>query len=126
MTYCKCGKPTKYNYKLCWKCYTQDQITAARADGFTAGMLAGGDNNAMKEAPGAAELKGYKNGFEAGKHSANAQAHAYRNGSQHYSSAALDIERIRKLIQLCHPDKHGGSPAANEATQWLLGMKDKL
>lgn len=25
----------------------------------------------------------------------------------------------RRLIQLCHPDKHGGSEAANNATQWL-------
>jgi len=26
----------------------------------------------------------------------------------------------RRLVQLTHPDKHGGSDAANDATQWLL------
>ena len=25
-----------------------------------------------------------------------------------------------RLVQLAHPDKHGGSPAAIEATRWLL------
>lgn len=26
----------------------------------------------------------------------------------------------RRLVQLAHPDKHGDSPAATEATRWLL------
>lgn len=32
-----------------------------------------------------------------------------------------DIQRL--LIQLCHPDKHGGSPASNKATEWLLSQR---
>lgn len=32
-------------------------------------------------------------------------------------------EMIRTLIQLCHPDKHNGSPAATKATQWLLKQR---
>lgn len=32
---------------------------------------------------------------------------------------ALDERRLRQLLQLCHPDKHGGSRAATEASQWL-------
>ena len=27
---------------------------------------------------------------------------------------------LRRLVQLAHPDKHGGSVAAAEATRWLL------
>ena len=30
---------------------------------------------------------------------------------------------LPRLIQLCHPDRHGGSEAANKATVWLLGLK---
>lgn len=29
-------------------------------------------------------------------------------------------EQLRRLLHLCHPDKHGNSPAATAATQWLL------
>lgn len=31
----------------------------------------------------------------------------------------MPLEVWRRLVQLCHPDKHGGSVAANSATQWL-------
>jgi hypothetical protein len=31
--------------------------------------------------------------------------------------------QLSRLIQLCHPDKHSGSDAANAATVWLLGLK---
>ena len=30
---------------------------------------------------------------------------------------------LPRLIQLCHPDRHGGSEAANRATVWLLALK---
>jgi hypothetical protein len=30
------------------------------------------------------------------------------------------------LIQLAHPDRHGGSQAATRATQWLLAMRKRL
>jgi hypothetical protein len=33
---------------------------------------------------------------------------------------------ITKLIQLCHPDKHDGKPIANEMTQKLLKLKEKM
>lgn len=29
----------------------------------------------------------------------------------------------RRLAQLCHPDRHGGSTAANEAMKWLLEVR---
>jgi hypothetical protein len=30
---------------------------------------------------------------------------------------------LPRLIQLCQPDRHGGSEAANKATVWLLALK---
>jgi len=30
---------------------------------------------------------------------------------------------LRRLIQLCHPDRHGNSEASNTATRYLLAMK---
>ena len=32
---------------------------------------------------------------------------------------------LRKLIQLCHPDKHAGSETANEVTAWLLSQRSR-
>ncbi len=32
-------------------------------------------------------------------------------------------EMLRRLIHLCHPDKHGGSEASNTATRFLLGLR---
>ncbi len=32
-------------------------------------------------------------------------------------------DRLKALIQLCHPDKHGGSKAASDMTQWLLSLR---
>jgi len=34
--------------------------------------------------------------------------------------AAIPDDVLRRLLHLCHPDKHGNSPTATEATQWLL------
>jgi hypothetical protein len=35
-------------------------------------------------------------------------------------------QNLRSLIQLVHPDKHGGSESANRTTQWLLNVKRRL
>jgi hypothetical protein len=32
-------------------------------------------------------------------------------------------DMLSRLIRLCHPDKHGNSEAANEATAWLLAQR---
>ena len=31
---------------------------------------------------------------------------------------------LRRLIQLCHPDRHGGSEASTLATRWLLEQRE--
>lgn len=33
-------------------------------------------------------------------------------------------EMLRRLIQLCHPDRHGNSEAARNATTFLLALRD--
>lgn len=38
----------------------------------------------------------------------------------------LDERRARQLLQLCHPDKHGGSRAATEVSQWLNAALRKM
>ncbi len=38
----------------------------------------------------------------------------------------LDRQRVRQLLQLCHPDRHGGSPLAQTITQWLLQLKTRI
>jgi hypothetical protein len=42
------------------------------------------------------------------------------------ASPALDPTRIRQLLQLTHPDRHGGSSLANEVTAWLLDLRRAL
>ncbi len=32
-------------------------------------------------------------------------------------------EMLRRLVRLCHPDRHGQSEAANQATAWLLAQR---
>lgn len=36
------------------------------------------------------------------------------------------LEHLPRLRQLCHPDRHGGSLAANKASQWLNAIREKL
>lgn len=36
---------------------------------------------------------------------------------------AIEPEMLRRLIQLCHPDRHGDSEASNVATRYLLELK---
>lgn len=37
--------------------------------------------------------------------------------------SALDAATLRRLLQLCHPDRHGGSALATETTAWLLDQR---
>lgn len=34
-------------------------------------------------------------------------------------------DMLRRLLQLCHPDKHGNSEAATVATQFLLRLRQE-
>lgn len=39
--------------------------------------------------------------------------------------STLDSTNLRRLIQLCHPDRHNSSKLSIEMTQLLVKMKDK-
>ena len=34
--------------------------------------------------------------------------------------------RMRALLSLCHPDRHGNSTLATNTTAWLLSVRDRL
>jgi len=38
----------------------------------------------------------------------------------------LDDARLKSMLTLLHPDKHGGSDAANDATKWINQLRDLL
>ncbi len=38
-------------------------------------------------------------------------------------TSPIPPDKLRMLIQLAHPDKHGNSPAANDITSWLLSLR---
>jgi len=39
-------------------------------------------------------------------------------------SQSIPKDKIKTLLRLCHPDRHGGSDeSANEITKWLLSMR---
>jgi len=38
----------------------------------------------------------------------------------------LDDARLKSMLRLLHPDKHGGSEAATEAAKWINGLRDLL
>jgi hypothetical protein len=42
------------------------------------------------------------------------------NTKQHFSNSMIEPEMLKRLIFLCHPDKHFGSVASTLATEWLI------
>jgi hypothetical protein len=38
-------------------------------------------------------------------------------------AASIPANMLKRLIRLCHPDRHGNSQASTEATQWLLAQR---
>jgi hypothetical protein len=40
------------------------------------------------------------------------------------AAAGIEPEMLRRLIQLCHPDKHQGSESSNTATAYLLKLRE--
>ncbi len=40
-------------------------------------------------------------------------------------AGAIEPAMLRRLIQLCHPDKHHGSDAATTATRYLLALRSE-
>ncbi len=57
------------------------------------------------------------------KEKAQHEGRATSKHSQADSTSSIDAQRLRQLLQLCHPDKHGGSELAERVTQWLNEIK---
>jgi len=47
----------------------------------------------------------------------------YKQRSLIEDNPEIPLAVIRRLLQLCHPDKHNGSEASLEATRWLTSQK---
>ena len=83
-----------------------------------------------KHANGAqtARKAGYDEGYQQGK--TDGEREGFGRGKAaapaDWSGAQLDQHRIRQLLNLCHPDKHGNSPASNTVTQWLNGVLKEM
>ncbi len=56
---------------------------------------------------------------------ANAFIGALFRGIEQPIQPVIPPEMFRKLLMLCHPDKHGGSETAAEVTRWLLEQRQK-
>jgi len=40
------------------------------------------------------------------------------------AAPVIEPQMLRRLLQLAHPDRHGGSEASVLATRFLLGLRD--
>lgn len=40
-----------------------------------------------------------------------------------FKGKTIDEEKIKALIRLCHPDRHGNNELSNEVTKWLLSLR---
>lgn len=65
--------------------------------------------------------RGYRDGYKDGHQDGLEESRAT---SQATAQPSLEGSRIRQLLQLCHPDKHGNSPVANDVTAWLLKQRE--
>jgi len=63
-------------------------------------------------------LQWFQRGFDAGRQFAEADVRR--------EPIPFDQNRLRQLLQLCHPDKHGGSDLAQRVTQWLNEVKRRV
>jgi hypothetical protein len=56
----------------------------------------------------------------------NAQLKVQLSALRLSGPSRLDPRRWRQLLQLCHPDHHANSVAANDATRWLLEIRSEV
>jgi hypothetical protein len=53
------------------------------------------------------------------------QAALHKAESAKPTAQPIPPDMIRRLIMLCHPDRHENSREANELTGWLLDMRGR-
>jgi hypothetical protein len=60
-------------------------------------------------------------------HMLEIRAQMLQNGHSGKSPpGTFNKELVSRMIRLCHPDKHGNSPASTEVTQILLKIRDTI
>lgn len=87
--------------RLCWSCW-REREDGKKSDAYQAG---------------------YRAGLDAGRREPRPTPH--RPPPPDPVAPEL-VEHLPRLLQLCHPDRHGNSESATRATQWLLLMRQKL
>lgn len=110
---CRQGFMPKYEWqKKCWTCFL------ASAEGRAW--------QARKEQQSNGFGRNSQEQYERARRGEQQQQQQERGYHGRFTSPVLDKDFLRKLIMLCHPDKHGGSAMSNEVTKQLLQMKEKL
>lgn len=92
-------KPGEYWKTLCYSCWQKSKATPTF--GESASQLRQELYTALEEA-----------------------AHLRRMLMQAERRSAIPPDMLKRLLSLAHPDKHGGSRIATEATQWLLAHRE--
>ena len=76
----------------------------------------------------AAYNDGYAVGLREGERAARSRGHFKDEPVEtgELRGPMFGARRARQLLQLCHPDKHGGSRAATEVSQWLNAVLKEM
>lgn len=91
--WCACGRKKRAAFSTCWQCKQEQAEHEAHMRGFREGFMQGAEH-----------------GYQYATNEAKAMQ-------------KLHPELVKRLILLCHPDKHGGSQTATEVTQGLLTQR---
>jgi len=68
--------------------------------------------------------EGYNHGYIRGMADQARMADMLRQYIPGSGTPTVDQQRLRQLLHLCHPDKHGDSTTAVAVTQWLLTLRE--
>jgi hypothetical protein len=104
----RCGgyfEPSKHFHRLCWNCWHEENDSS--------GFVRAPTNSLMQENR---ELR-----------RTNRELAETLDEFREAANTAYEIrDQLPRLLQLCHPDKHQGSSASNEATAWLLNLRGRF
>ena len=70
-----------------------------------------------------AGLDGYREGYKTGHNRAWLEGLVGEDERGSRTVSGIPFDKLDALLMLAHPDKHGGSPLANEITRWLIELR---